>query len=181
MKKLALLLLITLTAVPLARANSVNYDTGIFMSGIFGGSFMAGGMLNASITGSLHTIDITTGPLTPFTINCPKHSSCFSFTSGSVTVSLGSTVLFHDTLSGGLTLDNHGVGSINAILTNAGGITAGTATAVFDIDHKLLSSGSEDVAFNRITVTPEPASLFLFGSGLLGLIATKKYIFKGGL
>ena len=59
--KLALILLLALLAVPVAWANSIDYDTGTFQSGTISGSFST--MINVSVTGSLHTIDIQTGQL----------------------------------------------------------------------------------------------------------------------
>lgn len=166
--KLSLAVLLALLAAPRARANSTDYDTGTFMSGTLGGSFKSGMTVSVDITGSLHTIKLTTGPLTQFSVNCPAGSMCFDFSSGTVQVLAGASLVFSDSLSGGLTLKSTNAGSVDAILAAMSGITSGSATASFDFVGGKITSGSENVAFNSSTV-PEPATLFLFGSGLMGL------------
>jgi hypothetical protein len=168
---LAVALLLALLAVPGAGANSTDYDTGTFMSGMLAGSFKSGMTVSVDITGSLHTIELTTGPLTRFTLNCPSGSMCFNFSSGTVKVLAGTSVVFTDSLSGGLTLKTSNAGSVDAILATMTGITSGSATASFDFSGGKITAGSENVAFNSSTV-PEPGTLFLMGGGLLGLAGT---------
>ena len=162
--KLALILLLALLAVPVAWANSIDYDTGTFQSGTISGSFST--MINVSVTGSLHTIDIQTGQLVQTTSGCPTGSTCFDFTGGSVTVD---GTLFKDALSGGITIRDDGAASISAILMPEPGVSSGTASASFVFDDGMLSSGSEDVAYNTAAV-PEPSSGLLLSIGMLGLV-----------
>lgn len=164
MKFKMLLLLAVLCAASTLAANSIDYDTGAFKSGSLSGSFSS--MINVDITGSLHTIDIQTGTLVKTTAGCPPGSTCYSFTGGSVTVD---GTVFKDALNGGITVRESGAASILATLMPEAGVSSGTASASFDFSNKKLTSGSEDVAYNT-TVTPEPATLMLFGSGLIGIV-----------
>jgi len=165
MKYLLALLLLT----GMCFANSIDYDTGNFSSGTMSGAFKQGSMLSVSITGSLHTINLTTGPLVLAMNGCPTGSTCFDFSSGSTTVSQNGSTVFTDQLVGGITIKSNGTASINASLMSEPGVAAGSATVSFDFNGMKITAGSENVAFNS-SITPEPAALFLFGTGLLGTV-----------
>lgn len=165
--KLLLVLAVLLAAPALAAANSIDFSTGTFMSGSLSGSFSSS--INVNIVGSLNTIDIITGSLIKTTMGCPAESMCFNFTGGSVKVSNGGGTEFFDSLSGGITIRENGSASIDAVLSPTTSVTTGTATASFDFNGGKVTSGSEDVSFITHNVVPEPGTMMLFGSGLVGL------------
>lgn len=171
MHKLLLLVALMGLGSGVAAANSIDFDTGIFQSGTLLGSFL--GSVNVDIVGSLNTIDFITGTLVKTTVGCPMGSTCFDFTTGSVKVSDSTGTVFFDTLSGGIAIEEDGTASLQAVLTTGSGVKVGSATATFDFTGSKITSGSADVSFERSIATPEPASLFLFGSGLVGLVLTK--------
>lgn len=149
----------------IAHGSSVNFDTGVFQSGMLTGSFMTGSTINISIMGSLNTIDLKTGSLIQFTQNCPTTSTCFSFSSGQVMVMDKGKQEFFDHISGGITIKNDGSASIDATLVPHGSLKVGSATATFTFSGQKVSSGSEDVSFSTTTV-PEPSTLSFIGLGL---------------
>lgn len=143
---------------------STDYDTGSFLSGTITGSFTTS--LSVSIKGMDHSIDISTGTLVRSTTGCPPGSMCFSFTGGSVTVD---GTVFKDSLSGGITIKTGGTGSINAILMPEMGVGSGSADASFVFKNGMITAGSENVSFTSAAAVPEPATLLLFGTGLIPL------------
>lgn len=147
------------------QASSVkDYDTGFFLSGRLDGSFS--NSINVNITGTLATVDLSTGKLMQVTTGCPPGTKCFDFTGGTVTVTLNGGVVFTDSISGGITILRSGAASVEAVLAPNGVVSSGVATVVFAFNGTKILSGSEDVAVRSGTV-PEPASLFLIGTGLL--------------
>jgi PKD repeat protein len=174
MKQSILVCAFLFAAAAVAGANSIDYDTGNFMSGKLTGSFSES--INVDITGSLHEIDIQTGKLIKNTSGCPTGSTCYDFSSGSVSVMENGGKIFSDSLTGGITIKGNGVASVVAVLLNQSGISNGGAVATFNFSGGKITAGSENVTFQAVTV-PEPTSLMMLGSGLIGLAATRLRMF----
>jgi hypothetical protein len=154
-----------------AWGSSISFDTGTFQSGTLTGAFSNRGSLDITIRGSLNTIELKTGALTMFTAGCPTGSSCFLFASGVTSVSRNGTVEFSDSIAGGITIQANGSGSISASLAEIHGITSGDVSQDFTFSGTSITGGSGDlVATRTVGVVPEPSSLLLMGSGLLGLV-----------
>ena len=165
----SIVLLYLLFTTPAASANTINYDTGVFKTGSFTGSLATGSPLSITINGSLTSTTLSIVSLTQFTANCPILSSCFSFTSGSITVAHNNVVVFSDSLSGGIVISSSSLGfvALNAILVGKNDQPAGIVTEIFTTNGpSLLSSGSGTVSFNSTAIVPEESTLFLFGSGV---------------
>ena len=122
-------MLLTLLAFALptaALANSVDFDTGTFISGTITGTS------NTSIivteVGNLATIIIDTGTLTLLpAIDCTTSSTWYNFNGGNVTVDEGDSMVFADSLEGGLTMKGSRIVAISAALLPKAGAEEGTA------------------------------------------------------
>lgn len=141
-------------------ASTLNYigsgSTGAGTAQITGGATAASAVTLVSpltMIGSASakgTVSISTG-----TLVATSKANVFDFTSGTLTIMSGTATLFHGTLSSG---------SVTILGTNYFKITgAGRNGVAF-----ALTDRHGDVTSNTM-VTPEPATLVLLGTGLLGL------------
>jgi hypothetical protein len=158
-------LLLLLLAKP-ALADSIDYDSGNFQSGSLAGSFSSS--IDFSVTGSLNRIVIDTGKLV--SVACPAGAgmmACYDFSGGSVSVD---GKLFQDSLTGGLTIKQTGVVSINASLMKEVGVASGAVVGTFTFGPgNQVTDGSANVSINSTTVTAEPATLGIMATGLFGI------------
>lgn len=166
MRRVILLALLALALPTLALADGLDFSTGTFVSGTMSGSFKTS--FDATIVGSGNTITIDTGSLTKLTGGCPTglKGTCYDFSGGSVTVKSGSTVLFTDSLTGGI-LDKKGnsLGILAGLGSNSS-VASGTGTLSLVLKKGGVWAGSIDVS---LVTTPEPGTLGLIGTGLIGL------------
>jgi hypothetical protein len=169
MKRVLLVALLAIGLPTAALASGIDFTTGKpFVSGTFSGSLTTS--LTISVTGSMHTISITTGTLTAVA------PGLYTFTGGTITVSSGATTIFTDTLagSGAVTVSGTTVG-IEAGLTpfvfNGFLIKSGIANITVTLSS---SNGVTDGTGSALLATPEPSTLGLLGTGLIGLAGLTK-------
>ena len=122
-------MLLTLLAFALptaALANSVDFDTGTSISGTTTGTFNTSMIVTE--LGSLATMIIETGTLTLLpAIDCTTSYRCYHFNGGNVTVDEGGSMVFTDSLEGGLTMKGSSIVAISAALLPKAGAEEGTA------------------------------------------------------
>jgi|SRR5215469_12415716 len=144
----------------------VCYDTGTFQSGTLSGSFTTA--VDVSVTGNLANITTDTGTLT-LTPVCPVGSICYVFSGGSVSVMSGGSTVFTDSLTGGLVVTTGNSVVITASLAPEGIIAYGntSTSVVYNPTNGMLLGGAAGLT----GFAPEPGTLGLLGTGVLGLAA----------
>lgn len=175
MRRVVLLALLALALPIAASASSVDYAGFADSSNPASvtGSVSSGGSLDLtfhqlSINGAgaaAGTVDIS---LTLGTTSCG--AGCFNIASGTVNVWNGSsTLLFTGTFSGGTATETGGSNLIIAGFTTGGNTVAGV----------IKLSGGQWVGSSDTIVTPEPGTLGLLGTGLVGLAGIVRRKIRG--
>lgn len=173
------LLVFAIAALPaLSHATSIDPSTiatGNFVSGTITGSPVGGGMVTLSITGSLASMTITTGTLSEIV------PGLLLFTGGSLTVK-NAQGIFHDILTNGTILST-GTGSfgISASLVPTAALITGSTSFSYTITNGVIVAGGGTVNFTgQLTPIPEPGTLGLFGTGLIGFAGLVRRKLKNG-
>lgn len=181
-------MLLTLLALALptaALANSVNFETGTFISGTATRNHSSGGLtrpnFTVSVVGSLDSMSITTSVL-DIGCNVAGTGVC-AFASGTLTVTApGGGILFTDSLING-TITKFPTGAVisatflpNSMTTNSGIVTL----AVFFGNTAPITNtltGGIGAAASLATI-PEPSTMLSLGTGLIGLAGMMRYKLK---
>ena len=181
-----LLTLLVLALPTAALANSVNFNTGTFVSGTVTRTTSGGLTLpdfSISLVGSLDSMAITTSDLGP---GCDvAGTGVCAFGSGTLTVtSPGGGILFMDSLIEGMITKFPTGAVITAdFLPNSMTSTSGIVTlAVFFGNTQPISNtltGGMGVAASLTTV-PEPSTMLSLGTGLIGLAGMMRRKLKLG-
>jgi hypothetical protein len=169
-----LLALLALALPTAALANSIDFDTGKFVSGTITGSFT--NPFHVTVVGSINVISLVDATVTGA---CGATVSTCDFTGGTITVANGSGTIFVDSLSGGtISKLSRNTNIITATLLPSTTVTSGTVVFLTTtLDDNTLSAGSASVV---ATVVPEPSALVSFGTGLVGLAGMMRRKLKRG-
>ncbi len=170
MKRGLLLALLVLGLPTVVLANPIDFNSGTFSSGTISGTFLTS--LEVSMVGSLATITLDTGALTKVSTCAIPSATCFDFSGGSVTVMVGASTVFTDSLNGGFVAQTASVILMGAGLTPNTMVSKGGATDIFTFTGGKLDAGTAGLSGVSM---PEPGTLLLLGSGLLGLAGVIKW------
>ena len=157
MKKLVLLALLAIALPTAAFADTIDYgNTG----GTLTGSAATGFTVNSTLTTikDFTTNSFTSGANLGSVVLTTGAVSGGAFTGGSITIMVGSTVIFSSSLANGTVTTSNGLTTINA---NLACFSCGSFQQVIKATGQVTSGDT--------IVTPEPGTLGLLGTGLVGL------------
>jgi len=168
MRRVVLLAVLALALPTAALADTIDYAN-------TGGKLTGSNATGLTVTSTLTTItDLTTntqiasGAHLGSVVVTTGVVSGGAFTGGSITIWMGSTVIFSSALTGGTVSTSNGLTLINA---NLACFSCGTFQQVISAGG-LVTSGDT-------VVTPEPGTLGLLGTGLVGLAGIVRRKMRG--
>lgn len=167
MRRVVLLAVLALALPTAALADSVDY-------GNTGGTMTGSAATGFTVTSTITTIDDLT--TTTFSSGANLGSvvlttgavSGGAFTGGTITITVGATVVYSSALAGGTVSTSNGITTINA---NLSCFSCGSFQQV------IAASGV--VTSGDTFVTPEPGTLGLLGTGLVGLAGMVRRKLRG--
>jgi len=179
-------MLLTLLAVALptaALANSIDFSTGTFTSGTITSNFH--NPFSVEVVGSGGTITLDTSTLNT---HCAPATAVCTFTSGTVTVknSAGVTVFTSSVTDGTIsrvTPPNEDSITANLVPGTCSPITCTSGSVTFHVDVRggNLVAGSSATVVGSTSVIPEPGTLGMLGTGVLGLAGMMRRKLKLGM